>query len=84
VNTNLNYYLYKSNEAKIYGLGGLNYANISGSSNPFSSINAKLGLNIGAGANFNIDKNFTPFAEARYVLSSYDQVVLFLGVKFTY
>ncbi len=84
VNTNLNYYFYRSSEAQIYGLGGLNFANVSGTSNPFSSINAKLGLNLGVGANFEINESFTPFAEARYVLSSYDQIVLFLGVKFNY
>lgn len=84
INTNLNYYFYQSNEANIYGLGGINYANISGSRNPFSAINARFGLNLGLGTNININSNFTPFAEARYVVSSYDQVVLFLGIKFSY
>ncbi len=84
VNTNLNYYFYQSNEANIYGLGGLNYANISGSTNPFKAINARLGLNLGLGASININSNFTPFAEARYVVSSYDQLVVFVGIKFRY
>lgn len=84
VNTNLNYYFYQSNEANLYGLGGLNYANVSGSNNPFKAINARLGLNLGLGANININSNFTPFVEARYVVSSYDLLVLFLGIKFSY
>ena len=42
----------------------------------------EVGLNLGAGANFNIGKNWEPFVEAKFVLGDADQLGLFFGGKF--
>ena len=42
----------------------------------------KIGLNVGAGASFDIDKNFTPFAQIKYtVINSYGQAQLLVGLR---
>jgi hypothetical protein len=37
---------------------------------------------VGAGANFNIGKNWEPFTELKFVLGDADQLGLFFGAKF--
>ena len=43
----------------------------------------KIGLNVGAGASFDIDKNFTPFAQIKYTIMSntYSQAQLLVGLR---
>jgi len=42
----------------------------------------ELGLNLGLGANFHIsNEKILPFAELKYVISDFDQLVIFAGVK---
>ena len=41
-----------------------------------------MGIYIGAWANFDIDERVTPFAELKYILGGFDQLVLGVGVRF--
>lgn len=85
-NANVHYYFLNTGVVNLYGLGGLNYANVEvetvwwGSS--FSESQAKFGFNAGAGTNFNFGGKIVPFAELKYVISDFDQVVVAAGVRF--
>ena len=84
LNVNANYYFYNQDVLEFYGFGGLNYTR--GKWNPDgpgdSSTNGEMGLNLGAGLNFEIGKNFIPFTELRITLGDYDQFVFGAGLKF--
>lgn len=89
VNGNANYYFVETESLSFYGLGGINYTSVKVEMEDFgfglgnvSGSDGKIGLNLGAGTNFNIGKNWMPFAELKYVLSDFDQLVLLAGVKF--
>lgn len=89
INGNANYYFMNDDSIGFYGLAGINYTSVKVEVEDFgfgfggaSSSEGKIGLNLGAGANFNIGKNWMPFAELKYVVSDYDQLVLLAGVKF--
>ncbi len=89
INGNANYYFVNTESIGFYGLGGINYTSLKVEIEDFgfgfggaSASEGKIGLNLGAGANFNIGKNWMPFAELKYVLSDYDQLVLLAGVRF--
>lgn len=85
-NANAHYYFLNTPIVGFYGLGGLNYSNVEVESdwwgNTISDSDAKLGFNVGAGTNFNIAGKITPFAELKYVISDFDQVVVAAGVRF--
>lgn len=90
LNGNLHYYFTSTENMGFYGIGGINYSHVSfdfenNSGFGDSSINSsdgRIGLNLGAGANFNIDSGITPFAEAKYVIIDGAQLVLAAGIKF--
>lgn len=89
LNANANYYFLNDDTFGVYGLAGLNYTSVKVKVEDLgfgfggtSSSDGKIGLNIGGGANFNLGKSWTPFAELKYVLSDFDQLVLSAGVKF--
>ncbi|MCH7411716.1 hypothetical protein MM239_20180 [Belliella sp. DSM 111904] len=87
LNGNLNYLFIEDEKLTFYGLGGLNYTSISVSSNiagvgNFSSSAGRIGVNLGAGANFDIGMSFLPFAEIKYILGDFDRLVIGAGVKF--
>lgn len=89
INGNANYYFVETESLSFYGLGGLNYTSVKVEVEDFgfgfgnvSGSDGKIGLNIGAGANFNMGSNWMPFAELKYVLSDFDQLVINAGVKF--
>ena len=77
-----------------YGLAGVNYAfigypyytydYITNEYNYHNGKTGKIGLNVGAGTSFDIDKNFTPFAQIKYtVINSYGQAQLLVGLRMT-
>lgn len=89
LNANANYYFINDDSFGFYGLAGLNYTNVKVKIEDLgfgfggaSESEGKIGLNLGGGANFNLGKSWTPFAELKYVLSDFDQLVLLAGVKF--
>ncbi|WP_225037052.1 outer membrane beta-barrel protein [Winogradskyella sp. SM1960] len=89
INANANYYFLDEDSIGVYGFAGLNYSSIKvkyddafGFLGDFSSSDGRLGLNLGAGANFDIGSNITPFAELKYVIIDGGQLVIAAGVKF--
>lgn len=89
LNGNANYYFLNEESFGFYGIAGLNYSHVSidfdgptfgGSS--METSDGRFGLNLGAGANFNIGGSITPFAEAKYVIIDGSQLVIGAGVRF--
>lgn len=78
-NVNANYYFTKAGSADFYGLAGINLFNAKADGFDGES---EVGLNLGAGANFNIGKSWEPFTEVKFVLGDADQLGLFFGAKF--
>ncbi len=87
INGNFNYY-FMQDEVDLYGLAGLNFASYKikydvpgfGSG---STSDSEIGLNLGLGANFHVSNDkILPFAELKYVISDFDQLCIFAGVKF--
>ena len=85
-NANAHFYFMNAEAVGLYGLGGLNYANVTVDTDFFgesvSDSEGEIGFNIGAGSNFNLGGSITPFAELKYVISEYDQLVVAAGVRF--
>jgi len=92
LNGNLNYTFIDENDIVFYGIGGLNFTNYSvkfdltgipGGAD-YSASSGNIGLNLGAGANFDIGKNFLPFGEIKYIIGNFDRLVLAAGIKFDF
>jgi len=79
------YSFYKVSGFDFYAIGGLNITyyrtkwNVSG--NTITS-EVKPGLNVGAGAMYNISDKMKAFSEFKYILGRYDQADISLGVFF--
>lgn len=86
VNGNANYYFIDDDTIGVYGLAGLNYTNVKVSGDTgfgeASVSDGRLGLNLGAGANFLVGGAIIPFAELKYVIIDQGQLVIMGGVKF--
>ncbi|MDT0687714.1 outer membrane protein [Autumnicola psychrophila] len=89
INGNANYYFVNTESLGFYGLAGLNYSHVgvdydgSGFGGASMSVSdGRFGLNLGAGANFDIGSSIIPFAEAKYVIIDGGQLVIGAGVKF--
>lgn len=80
-NANVHYLFHQEDGVNVYGLGGLNYANQEVSGGGVSFSNSEVGLNLGAGAEYGVDFG-SLYAELKYVLSDFDQLVLGAGVRF--
>jgi outer membrane immunogenic protein len=78
-NANVNYYFTKAGSADFYGLAGIN---LFGYNIEDGDGQSEVGLNLGAGANFDIGKSWEPFTELKFVIGDADQLGLFFGVKF--
>ena len=79
-NANVNYYFTKAGSADFYGLAGINL--LGAKAEGAEDGNSEVGLNLGAGCNFNIGKNWEPFTELKFVIGDADQLGLFFGAKF--
>lgn len=89
LNANANYYFLDEDNIGVYGIAGLNYSSVKvkydGNSflgDNYSASDGRIGLNLGAGANFDIGSSITPFAELKYVIIDGGQLVVAAGVKF--
>lgn len=88
INGNFNYY-FMTEEVELYGLAGLNIASVKvkydGPYGGFFDVNGsstEVGLNLGLGANFKVSNDkIIPFGEIKYVISDFDQLCIFGGVK---
>ena len=76
------YFFSESDVLELYGLAGLNYSKITIETNSiFGNIGgSELGLNIGAGALKDLNESMKIYAEAKYVLSGFDQLVINAGI----
>ena len=84
LNGNINY-IFSSNGPTFYGIAGLNITGVKVDAGVFGDrSDSELGLNLGVGASFAQSGSVIPFAEAKYVLSNYDQLSLFGGVRFPF
>lgn len=81
VNVNAHYYFTTSGSADFYGIGGINLATIKSEIDGADG-ESEVGLNLGAGVNFNIGKSWEPFTEAKFVIGDADQLALLFGIKF--
>jgi outer membrane protein X len=95
INLDANYIIpIQSDVVGLYGLAGLNLAFIGVDDRTIivggtpvevdGETNSELGINLGLGAEFNIESSVTPFAEIKYVFGDWDQAVLAAGVKFSF
>lgn len=90
-NGDAHYYFVQDEKFDFYGLAGLNYTHVNvkfdnGAFNELigntNSSDGRVGLNLGGGANLNLEGNITPFAELKYVIMDGGQLVIAAGVKF--
>lgn len=90
LNGNANYYFSNTESLSFYGLAGLNYTHVKVSYDGNTGLgnldldtsDGRIGLNLGAGANFKIGSSIIPFAEAKYVIIDGGQLVIAGGIKF--
>lgn len=84
LNINANYYFYNQDIFEFYGFGGLNYTRVKWDWDGPGGDNTdgEMGLNLGAGLNFELGKNFIPFSELRVTVGEFDQFVFSAGLKF--
>jgi outer membrane protein X len=85
VNVNANYYFYNKDIFEFYGLGGLNFTrrHIDYDNNGWNdNDDLEIGLNVGGGINFEVNKSFVPFSEIRATIGDFDQIVISAGLKF--
>jgi len=81
-------YLFKFDKARVYPILGMNIANVDqsvsmyqsmvGSTNTESSM-TKVGINIGAGAQYNLGI-VSPFVEAKYSISDFENATIGAGI----
>jgi len=79
-NANVNYYFTTEGTADFYGLAGINLFKYNVDIDGVDG-ESEVGLNLGAGANFDIGKSWAPFTEVKFVIGDADQLGLFFGVK---
>lgn len=92
INADANYYFEVSNpKIKPYGLAGLSLSvvtvpgfNFGGFAQTEETSTSKLGVNIGGGVDFDIDKAIMPFAQIKYTLGDFDQLAIMAGVRYEF
>lgn len=88
INFNANYYFYNKDIFEFYGLGGLNFTRFHAEwdngprRDNDGDTDTGIGLNVGGGINFEINRKVVPFSEVRYTFGGYDQLVISGGLKF--
>ncbi|MBT0606704.1 outer membrane protein [Aequorivita echinoideorum] len=86
LNGDVHYTVLPTESVNLYALAGLNYTHVSVEIDGFDfgseGSDGNIGLNLGAGVDFNLDGNILPFAELKYVIMDPGQLVVSGGVKF--
>lgn len=82
------HYLFLEDNVNVYGLAGINLSNVrvkfedgTGIIGDFTETNTEFGLNVGGGVEFPLE-TIRPFAEVKYVISDFDQLVIMAGVRY--
>lgn len=88
VNFDGHYLLVEEDAINVYALAGLNLSTIrvkfddpTGIIGNFSESTTEIGFNAGGGIEFPLE-TLIPFAEVKYVISDFDQLVIMAGVRF--
>lgn len=69
---------------KVYPLAGLNIAGVSIEVNGAKTSNTEVGLNIGAGATYEITDKIAGLFETKYTIGNFDQAVITLGALYRF
>lgn len=80
------HYIFDLDGFIVYPLAGLNFTTykVKYEGIGFNDIsNTEFGLNIGGGAEYGFSDKLKAFGELKYIISSYDQAVINLGVLYT-
>lgn len=94
LNLDGHYNFYEADGFKAYGIAGLNFAGTHWSYeyeyvDPFTGQTQKydesdsdmnIGLNLGAGGQYNFNEKMGVFADIKYAISNYDQLVISFGI----
>lgn len=83
LNFNAQFIFHDEDELTAYAIGGLNYLRVSSSFNGFSGSSSEIGLNAGAGLEYELDFG-NLFAEAKLTISSFNQLVIASGLRFPF
>jgi opacity protein-like surface antigen len=67
-----------------YPLGGLNISGASVDIDGTKASDTEVGLNIGAGATYNINDKLAAFTEIKYTIGNMDQAVIGIGVLYAF
>lgn len=78
------YHFAINDQIKVYPLSGLNITNVSVSVNNTKTGDTKVGLNVGAGGTYKINESLNAFAETKYIIGNYDQLVITLGILYQF
>ncbi|MEM1135323.1 MAG: outer membrane beta-barrel protein [Bacteroidota bacterium] len=92
INLNANYYFDIENDViSPYALAGINISNLKSENDVLEEFfgdeisrkttDTDFGLNLGAGADFNVSESFVPFGQLKYVITDFDQLVIMAGVR---
>ena len=73
-----------NDQLNAYPLAGLNISGASVDVNGTKASDTGVGLNIGGGATYNITETLTGFAELKYTIGNYNQLVIGVGVLYTF
>ncbi len=95
INVNAHYLFPIAEKIKVYPLAGLTYANCSvgevivydelGRESTTSSSDGKFGVNLGAGAQYDVNEKWAVNFEAKYqLISDFNQAVFGLGVSYKF
>jgi outer membrane protein X len=84
ININANYYFYNKDIFEFYGLGGLNFTRVhwEWDNGRHDDSHTEIGLNLGGGMNFEINRKVVPFSELRVTVGEFNQFVISGGLKF--
>ena len=80
-NINGHYLFVTEDNMIVYGLAGLNYAKSKFEIGKFSASGSDIGLNVGGGAEFGIGFGAI-YAELKYELGGFEQLVIDAGIRF--
>ena len=69
---------------KVYPVAGLNIAGVSVDVNGTKASDTEVGLNIGAGATYEITDKLAGLFETKYTIGNFDQAVITLGVLYKF
>lgn len=86
LNGDVHYGFYTTDKVNVYALGGLSFVHYGfdrvAGGQIVNDSDEGLGINLGIGSDFAIDGKVLPFAELKYTLGDYNQLVLSAGVRF--